>query len=312
MAPRKAPASISVDLDSLHHYCRIHSLPESLLDERSRRLVHEVAVPRYLELFRELGAPGTFFVIGEDVAQPGAAEALAQSHREGVELGNHSFSHDYALSRRTPDEIDRELSRGEDAIFDAVGERPVGFRAPGYTLTPALHEALQRRGYRYDSSAFSAVPYWTAKALVMGALAVTGKPSRAVLDSPRVLLAPTRPYFPSRTQPYARGDADVLQLPITCAPVTRFPFIGTFAVTLPRPAVRALYATLRREPLFNFELHAVDVLSVEDGIPRALAQRQRDLFVPVRQKLERLREVFSWLRDDYALMPLRDAAERLR
>ncbi len=310
--PSQRLASISVDLDPLHHYCRIHALPESLLDDRARRLVYEVAVPRYLELFRDLGAPGTFFAIGEDLREPSAGEALKRAREAGVEVGNHSWSHDYALSRRLPAEIDDELRRGEDAIHDAVGERPVGFRAPGYTLSPALFEVIQRRGYTYDSSTFPAVPYYSAKALVMGALALSGRPSRAVLDSPRVLAAPNRPYFPSRTQPYARGDSDVLELPITCAPVTRFPFIGTFAVALPKPFIRAVYATLRREPLFNFELHAVDVLSVEDGIPRELAARQRDLFLPVRHKLSRLREVFAWLRGDYALMPLREAAARLR
>ncbi len=31
-------ASISVDLDSLHHYCRIHGLPESLIDDRAAHL----------------------------------------------------------------------------------------------------------------------------------------------------------------------------------------------------------------------------------------------------------------------------------
>ncbi|HYO69594.1 MAG TPA: polysaccharide deacetylase, partial [Archangium sp.] len=39
-------ASISVDLDSEPHSCRIHGLPESLLDARARGLVYTTAVPR--------------------------------------------------------------------------------------------------------------------------------------------------------------------------------------------------------------------------------------------------------------------------
>ncbi len=307
----RALASISVDLDSLHHYCRIHGLDEALLDERARRLVYEVAVPRFLALFAELGCAGTFFAIGEDLEDEAARKALAAARAAGVEVGNHSFSHDYALSRRTPEQMEEELARGEDAIAEATGTRPVGFRAPGYTLSAPLYAALCRRGYLYDSSTFPAAPYYAAKALVMGALAAVGRPSKAVLDSPRVLAAPVRPYFPSVTAPYRRGDGAVLELPITCAPVTRLPFIGTFAVMAPRAAVRAAYFTLQGEPLFNFELHAVDVLSVEDGIPPELAARQRDLRIPAAAKQARLREVFSWLARDFELVTLADAARRL-
>ena len=96
-------ASISVDLDSLQHYCRIHGLSESLLDERLRRLVYEVAIPRYLRLFDAVGVKATFFAIGEDLSDQGCARALRESHVAGVEIGNHTFSHDYAVSRRPPE-----------------------------------------------------------------------------------------------------------------------------------------------------------------------------------------------------------------
>ena len=68
-------ASISVDLDSLPHYCRIHGLPESLLDARARGLVYTTAVPRLRQLLAEVGVPGTFFAIGEDVAADAGAAA---------------------------------------------------------------------------------------------------------------------------------------------------------------------------------------------------------------------------------------------
>jgi peptidoglycan/xylan/chitin deacetylase (PgdA/CDA1 family) len=304
--------SISVDLDSLHHYCRIHGLPESTLDDRARALVYEVAVPRFLALFERLGLTGTFFAIGEDLAQPGAGAALRAARAAGVEVGNHSHSHDYALSRRSPQDIDRELARGEEAIGQAVGERPTGFRAPGYTLSAPLYEALCRRGYLYDSSTFPAVPYYAAKAAVMGALALWGRPSRAVLDTPRVLAAPRRPYHPDPQAPYRRGTGEVLELPISCAPWTRLPFIGTFAVALPLPVVRTAYLALRADPLVNFELHAVDVLSFEDGIPEALVARQRDLRVRVADKLARLETVFGWLADDCRVLTLQEAARALR
>ena len=305
-------ASISVDLDSLPHYCRIHGLPESLLDARARGLVYTTAVPRLRALLADVGVPGTFFAIGEDVAADAhAARTLGEAHAAGVEVASHSFSHDYALTRRAPAAILEDLQRADAVLEAATGARPVGFRAPGYTLNAALYQACARLGYRYGSSTFPALPYYAAKAAVMGVLSLVGRPSRAVLDSPRVLLAPTGPYRPDPAQPYARGTGPVLELPMTLLPGARLPFIGTFVTPLPAPAVRAAYLACRGTPFFNLELHALDVLGAEDGIPTALVRQQRDLRVPVARKLARLRELFGWLRADYDVVTLRDAASRL-
>jgi len=305
-------ASISVDLDSLPHYCRIHGLPESLLDARARELVYAVAVPRLRALLASLGVPGTFFAIGEDVAgDAGAAEALRAAHEAGVEVASHSFAHDYALTRRPLEVIREDLRRADEILQEATGARPVGFRAPGYTLNAALYSATEERGYLYGSSAFPAAPYYAAKAAVMGALAMVGRPSRAVLDTPRVLLAPRVPYRPDPSQPYRRGRGAVVELPMTVTPGSRFPFIGTFVTTLPLPAVRAAYLACRGASFFNLELHAVDVLDAEDGIPPELVRQQRDLRVPAARKLERLERIFRWLCADYEVVALKEAASAL-
>ena len=167
-------SAISVDLDSLQHYCRIQGVPESVLDDRARSLVDAVAVPRYLELFDKAGVPATFFAIGAE-AGPG----LRRAREAGVEIASHSFAHDYAMSRWPADRIEHDLDAAHTAITEASGEPPVGFRAPGYTLSPALLRAVARKGYAYDSSAYPAAPYWLAKAGVMGALRALGRPSRA-------------------------------------------------------------------------------------------------------------------------------------
>lgn len=305
-------ASISVDLDSLHHYCRIHGLPESLLDARARGLVYGAAVPRFRALLEELGLPATLFAIGEDVEQDGqAAPALHAAHAAGHEVASHSHSHDYALTRRPAGEIAADLARADQVLEQAVGVRPVGFRAPGYTLDAALYAAQVARGHAYGSSAFPAAPYWAAKAAVMGAMRLLGRRSRAVLDTPRVLLAPRTPYRPDPAQPYRPGQGPVLELPVAVTRGVRFPFIGTFAATLPTAATRVLYGGCADLPHLNFELHAVDLLGAEDGLPAELVRRQRDLALPVALKRERLRQVFSWMRRDRDVVVLRQAAAAL-
>jgi peptidoglycan/xylan/chitin deacetylase (PgdA/CDA1 family) len=302
-------SAVSVDLDTLPHYCRIQGLDESLLDERARGLVAQRAIDRCLELLD--GRPGTFFAIGEDLSDPRMGEALKRSHRAGVEIGSHSYAHDYALSRRPGAEITADLKAADDAIFAAVGERPVGFRAPGYTLSPSLLQAAAGLNYRYDSSAFPAAPYYSAKAMVMGALQLLGRPSKAVLDTPRVLLAPRVPYRPDLLAPYSLGNAPLLELPISVAPRTRLHFIGTVVTSLPWALVKAIHRSLEPDALLNLELHAVDVLDESDGIPAALCRQQRDLKVPVREKLKRLKEVFGWLWRDREPVTLAEASKRL-
>ncbi len=303
-------AAISVDLDSPKHYCRIHGLPEDLLSERARELVGEVAVPRLLELFEDAGVPATLFAIGEDLESRPLRQVLSKAVQAGIEVASHSHAHDYALSRQSPEAIREDLAKAHAAITAATGVVPEGFRAPGYTLSPALLQAVAARGYRYDSSAFPAAPYYAAKALVMGALALTGHPSRSVLDSPGVLLAPRAPYHPSLWAPYRRGGEKLWELPMAVAPVTRLPFIGTFVTTMPWPLVKATFQTLDA-PLFNLELHAVDVLDASDGLPEELVAHQRDLKVAATEKARRLGEVFRWAKSGYETVTLVEASKRL-
>lgn len=303
---------VSVDLDSLVHYCRIHGLPESVLDgSHARTLVYDVAVPRLVELFGRRGLPFTLFAIGEDLEEPRAAQALRAARDAGAEVGNHSYSHDYALSRRGLVAIHEDLERAAQAISRVTGRRPAGFRAPGYTLSPELYQAVEATGHRYGSSTFPAAPYYGAKAAVMGAMRLVGRRSRAILDSPRVLTAPRHPYFPAPSAPYTRGEGRVLELPITTTPGARLPFIGTFVVAMPRALVRTAYRSLRGEPLLNLELHGLDVLDADDGIPPAVVARQRDARIPYRDKLARLDEVLGWLAGEFDTMTLEAAAQKL-
>ena len=304
-------AAISVDLDSLPHYCRIQGLPESTLSAEAGELVATKAVPRFLELFAAAKVPATFFVIGGDLGSALLPDALKRAHAVGVELANHSFSHDYALSSKSASHIEADLVRCEVELLAKVGVKPIGFRAPGYTLTAAMLEAVTARGYLYDSSTFPAAPYYLAKASVMAALRAVGRPSRAVLDSPKVLLAPRVPYRPSASNPYAKGHSPLVELPMSVSPIARVPFIGTVATSMPWVLVESTFRRLRHDVLFNFELHAIDVLDMSDGIAPQLAAQQRDLRVPVSRKMERLAKLFSWLADDREVVTLEQAARRL-
>lgn len=305
-----ALACVNVDLDSIPQYCRIHGLRDDNLPAETALAIYRRGLERFLELFALRRVPATFFAIGEDLLDEASAATLRAAAEAGHEIGNHTFSHDYALTRRTPAEIAEEVARGEEAIAAAVGRTPRGFRAPGYTLTPELYGVLLDRGYLYDSSVFPAAPYYAAKAGIIGARTLIRRPTRAVLDRPEVLLAPTKPYFPDPDEPYRRGHGKTIELPIAVAPFTRAPFIGTSALAFPRPAVKVIYRTLRGQPLLNFELHGIDLLDEDDLHFPALARRQPDLKVPRSLKRERLKEILTWISNDFEIVTLEAAAHR--
>jgi hypothetical protein len=297
-------ASLSVDLDALVHYHRLHGLPDPPPGDDP---VYGKAVERFGELCARLGLRGTAFCVGRDLERPRAAAALAALAAAGHELANHTLTHDYALSRSSPAKAAAEVRGGAEAIERVAGRRPAGFRAPGYALSAPLLAALVADGYRYDSSAFPAPPYYLAKASAMAALALARRPSRAVLDRPRALAAPRSPYRPRLDEPYARGSAPLVELPIATGTLG-FPLIGTFVATLPPWALGPLAAGARRLPLLNLELHGVDLLDASDASP-ALAAVRRDLRTPASAKIERIERFVRGLRREW--VTLEEAAERL-
>ena len=296
--------AVSIDLDGIACYYRIHALGRAPAE--LEHIIFERALPRAAALFAQRNLRVTYFVIGRDAdgdaAMPDRATRAANAQRlrtlagRGDELANHSYTHPYELARLSPSAVDAEITNCDRVLREIAG--PVrGFRAPGYDLSPAMLDTLARLGYRYDSSVFPAPGYYAAKAAVMTALAVVGRPSGAVLTNPRALAAPATPYRPSMTAPWRRGQSPVVELPVAVTPWTRVPAIGTTLLVAPRWVRGKLIDWMARRAFFNFELHGIDFADAEqDGIPGELVDRQPDLRIPIDDKLER----FDSLLDDIA------------
>ena len=268
--------SVSVDLDGLGCYAAIHGL-SLRLDERAQRAVPELAVQRFCELFAALGVHATFFVIGRDAGiAPARLRAAAGA---GHEIASHSYAHEYALSRRTREEIAQDLALAERAIEDACGSRPRGFRAPGYTLSPELLDAVRERAYSYDSSLLPSPPYYAAKAAALAVYALRGRRSQSILGSLRQLFAPRGPHR-------RRG---VRELPVATLPGLRAPVIGTTVLPFPWLARRAFAGGH-----LNLELHGIDALDATD-VPQEIAAAQPGLRMRAAEKLRRLRRLLETL-----------------
>jgi peptidoglycan/xylan/chitin deacetylase (PgdA/CDA1 family) len=296
--------AVSVDLDEIPFYFQIYGL--SAPSGPAAGAVYDVALTRLLDLARAVEIPLTLFAIGADLMRPEAAAKLRAARAAGHEIANHSQDHRYDLTRLGYAEIVGQIDGGAEAIATAIGARPTGFRAPGYTVTDLLFSALAELGVEYDSSVFPSPAYYGLKALARLGIALQGRRSRSILDTPRVLVAPTRPYRVGK--PYWKRGSGLLELPVQVTRGARLPFIGT-TLTMAGPwRARVLARMCVGEPLVNLELHGIDVLDSSDGL-YDLARHQRDLSVPLAQKLDSLVGVVElFKRSGYSFVTLREAA----
>jgi hypothetical protein len=272
-------ASVNVDVDGLYLYLRIHGRGAEVDPATHDATVFARGVPRFLDLFARVGVRGTFFVVAQDLAHPDVRAVLQDVVSAGHEVGSHTLSHPYGLTRMSDDAVRREVFQARAALQDATGTAIDGFRAPGYVLSPALLDAIAEAGHRYDSSLFPCPPYQLAKAAAIGAYALLGRPSQSVVDSPRVWFADKGPHR-LRT----RSGADLVELPVAVISPARLPFIGTSLILMGRAGLLACQPFLSREPFVNFECHGIDLTCHgTDGITDALLA-QPDQRVPLGRK----------------------------
>jgi peptidoglycan/xylan/chitin deacetylase (PgdA/CDA1 family) len=147
---RKPIASLSFDLDDKWSYIKTHGDP----GWESFPTYLDLLVPRVLDFLKARNLIITFFIVGQDAALKKNYEFLRSITASGHEIGNHSFKHDPWLHLYSEKEIETEIASAEEHIERASGQRPVGFRGPGYSLTHAVLHVIARRGYRYDATTF--------------------------------------------------------------------------------------------------------------------------------------------------------------
>lgn len=106
-------------------------------------------VPRVLDLLERRGVPGTFFLEGWNVAR--YAGLTREIDARGHEVAAHGWMHEQ-WNTLAPDAERECIARATEALTDAVGRPPRGWRAPSGLTTTATLELLHAAGYAYDSS----------------------------------------------------------------------------------------------------------------------------------------------------------------
>jgi peptidoglycan-N-acetylglucosamine deacetylase len=153
MTSHTALHALSFDIEDWFHLVEVSELADTgswpglptIVERRTRQI---------LGILRDHDVRATFFILGWIADR--YPDLVGEIASEGHELASHSYWHRpvYAL---TPEDFDADLEQTEEAIVRASGQRPVGFRAPSFSIradSTWAFDVLSRRGYEYDASVF--------------------------------------------------------------------------------------------------------------------------------------------------------------
>ena len=309
MNPGKPLASVSLDLDNEWSYLKTHgdagweSFPSYL----------EIVVPRVLAFFKARNLTVTFFIVGQDAALQKHHEVLRSIADAGHEIGNHSFHHEPWMHLYSRLQIESELSLAEEHIERATGQKPIGFRGPGYSVSTTILRELARRGYRYDASTLPSILAPLARAYYFATAQFTKEQKRQRQTLGGTFRDGLRPIRPYRWQ---LDEGQIVEIPVTTMPILRTPIhqsylicLGALSSTL---ALGYFNTALRMCALTGFApsflLHPTDFLGRDDKHGLSFFPGMN---IPRERKMELLSEVISSLKARFALLTLERHAQEI-
>ena len=306
--PNNKPiASLSLDMDNKWTYQRTHgdtgwkTYPSYL----------PILVPRVLDLVQARNLTITFFVVGKDATFSYNQEPLQQLARSGHEIGNHSFMHEQWLHLYSRQQIDDDLARAEEEIERATGQRPRGFRGPGFSLSAATLDVLSSRGYLYDASTFPTFLGPLARAYYF----MTAKLTPEEKEQRKKLFGTLQDGLrPNKAYRWQVEHNPLIEIPVTTMPVAKIPVHVSYILYLSR------YSTVLALTYFKMALamckltgtelslllHPLDFLGGDDETDLSFFPAMN---LPGEQKLRVVSEVLRLLTDRFTVVPMREHAQ---
>jgi hypothetical protein len=294
--------SLSLDLDNLWTYMRIHG--DTGWEQYPSYL--DTVVPRVLEFLDDRGLTITVFVVGKDATIESNFGALRSIRDGGHEIGNHSFMHEPWLHRYSFDAIETEIATAHRAITSATGEVPIGFRGPGFSLTPAVLQSLERHGYRYDTTTLPTFIGPLARRYYFRSTQLSGEEREersALFGSFSDGFQPNRPYQ------WDLAGGRITEIPVTTFPIVRVPFHFSYLLylsTISDAAARAYFTAGLKMCRFaklgpTLLLHPLDFLGANDAPELAFFP---GMAMSATVKMNRLRRYVDRLSAEFDIGPV--------
>ncbi len=275
----------------------------------------DVVVPRVLAFLKERDLRITFFIVGQDAALEKNREAIASIAAAGHEIGNHSFNHEPWLHLYSKDELTQEFNKTETALADVTGKRPVGFRGPGYSLSPTVLEVLAERGYEYDCSTLPTYIGPLARAYYFFKSPRMTDEER---EKRKKLFGKLSDGFQT-LKPHIVdvGSKGLVEIPVTTFPVVKTPIHMSYLLylsTFSRIAAKTYWISALSmcrvtgvQP--SLLLHPLDFLSGDDISELKFFP---GMGVPMTQKLEIVSDILRAYTDSFDVVTMREHADSFR
>ncbi|MEW6003333.1 MAG: polysaccharide deacetylase family protein, partial [Nitrospirota bacterium] len=232
----------------------------------------DIFIPQVLDILDRIDLKITFFIVGQDAALDKNWDVLKLLTERGHEAGNHSFHHEPWLHLYKRKQIREEILKAEENILRVTGQKPIGFRGPGFSSSHDLFEVLAECNYLYDASTLPtyigplARAYYFSKAR----LNEDEKQQRKELFGKFTNgIGPVKPYYWQLS-----SGAKLLEIPVTTIPIFKIPFHLSYLLYLSRFSSALTFFYLKfaiilckithTEP--SFLLHPVDLIG-GDQVP---------------------------------------------
>lgn len=269
----RVQASINIDLDTLAE--DVDDETRTIQSDALRAITYRRVLPRFLELLHRYAVPATFFVIGRDI--DGNEETIRSIANDGHELANHTMTHPKQLVRLSDAAMTSEIEECGRRLARIAGRPTVGFRAPGYTISPRVTATLRRMGYSYDASLNPSLVYSMAK---------RGFKSFRLRDREYVSCQPWRDHFGPRN-PYRMATDTVcrcdvsdtfIEIPVSVIPFVQYPFVTS--LLLPHgigPTLWGLDRLVASRRFVNCGIHVNEFTDAADlnGVPQGFYYTRR-------------------------------------
>lgn len=295
-------ATASIDVDTLHSIFKSKNLSEGYSYSWNE---YEEGLANLCDFFDSLGIKATLFCVGADLTHPANREFVKDAYNRGHEIANHTMNHVQGLRLLTKDRKENEIAQCEEICALITGEKPVGFRAPGWNIDEEVLEILIRRGYQYDSSIFPTFLMPIMKAMYLNTMKNGAREDRTTMGCMRYMFAPIRPYRTSATS-FREGKDGLWEFPIAVSPIIRFPLFATILLKLGLGNFRRTYQKIKKKnnPL-QFMLHLFDFVDFSKKQYQRDVDNLRNVYVPqsltmpYEDKMRLIKKAFDMMLNDY-------------
>lgn len=144
-----ACVTFDMDADSLIHIAHPKDGHTRVSATSMLKYGPEVAIPRIVNTYAELGIRQTFFIPAWCVENYGKAiETILEG---GHEIAQHGYLHEHPSELSDEDEA-YWFQRSRESLQALTGQAPRGFRAPLYNFSHRTGRLLAEAGFSYDAS----------------------------------------------------------------------------------------------------------------------------------------------------------------